>query len=83
MAMEQLTAAEPVASPSDTPGRFRQIASLFLVAYDKAVALEKEHPDTTYFNDPVLDRKAAYFRMMLPQLTAIAEARSSAEPKGS
>ena len=83
LAMDELIAAEPVASPSDTPGRFRQIASLFLVAYDKAIALEKEHPGTTYFNDPVMDRKAAYFRMMLPQLTAIAEARSSVEPTGS
>ena len=81
MAMDELIAAEPVASPSDTPGRFRQIASLFLHAYHKAVALQKERPGTTYFNDPVMDRKAAYFRTMLPQLTAIAEARPSAEPR--
>jgi hypothetical protein len=81
MALHELIATEPVASPSDTPGRFRQIANLFLDAYDKAIALEKEHPGTTYFNDPVMDRKAAYFRTVLPQLTAIAEARSSTEPR--
>lgn len=81
MAMDELIAAEPVASPSDTPGRFRQIASLFLDAYGKAVALDDERPGASDLNYPVIDRKAAYFRMMLPQLPEIAEARSSVKPK--
>lgn len=81
MAMDELIAAEPVASPSDTPGRFRQIASLFLDAYGKAVALDDDRPGASDLNYPVMDRKAAYFRMMLPELTAVAEGRSSAKPR--
>lgn len=81
MAMDELIAAEPVASPSDTPGRFRQIASLFLDAYGKAVALDDDRPGASDLNYPVMDRKAAYFRMMLPELTAVAEGRSSTKPR--
>ena len=77
MAMEEMIAAEPLAAPSDTPGRFRQIATVFLDAYGKAVALETARPGATDLNYPLIDRKAAYFRTMLPLVKAIGEGRST------
>jgi hypothetical protein len=75
-AMAELIRIEQWASPSETPGRFRQIATRFLDAYGKAVALQDKRPGATDLNYPVMDRKAAYFRTMLPLLTTIGEARA-------
>ena len=75
-ALVELMQAEALVPPTASPGRFRQIALRFLVAYDRAVAVEdRERPDRATLGNPVIDREAVYFRTMLPLLKPIAEGR--------
>ncbi|MEP7008000.1 MAG: hypothetical protein ABI810_18610 [Sphingomonas bacterium] len=68
-ALNELGLAELLASASQTPGRFRQIATRFLAIRAKLAALE----ETGRY--PALERQAAYFSAVLASLDEIALGR--------
>jgi hypothetical protein len=79
-ALGDLKDAGRPAPPSETPGRFRQIAHRFLALYDWAW----NHPDPQVREEvrrpSTWAREAAYFQAVLPRLDQIA--RGEAQPAG-
>jgi hypothetical protein len=76
-ALSDLRRAQRHAPPFDTPGRFRQIATLYLQLAPRLEALRREESDGRSGDDPGHAREAAYFARVLADLDGIAIGETS------